>query len=153
MVGLLLDGCREPLIYNALLMRMYAQQGLPRYLRRPVKCWKTSRWFTQATCGAPCLILRGRRDGIIPDTVARRLAAALPLGAFRRLDGAAHALQFSRPQEFVETALAFWERLMLSWGGNKAGVGSYGCASSAAFRLAAVSTSRATWAGLLPASS
>ena len=59
---------------------------------------------------APCLILRGQHDGIIPDAVARRLAAALPGGEFQRLQGAAHALQFSRPQEFVEIALAFWAR-------------------------------------------
>ena len=31
-LGLLLDGVREPLIYNAVLARMYAQQGIPRYL-------------------------------------------------------------------------------------------------------------------------
>jgi pimeloyl-ACP methyl ester carboxylesterase len=52
--------------------------------------------------------LRGQYDAIIPDAVARRLAAALPHGEFRRLSGTAHASQFSRPREFVETALAFW---------------------------------------------
>ena len=36
------------------------------------------------------------------------LAAALPRGEFRRLSGTAHALQYSRPREFVETALPFW---------------------------------------------
>ncbi len=30
--NLLVDGAREPLVYNALLLRMYAQQGIPRYL-------------------------------------------------------------------------------------------------------------------------
>ncbi len=50
------------------------------------------------------------RVTIIPDRAARRLAAALPRGEFRRLSGTAHALQFSRPREFVETALPFWAR-------------------------------------------
>ncbi len=109
-LGLLLDGCREPLAYNFVLARMYAQQGIPRYLATTRKMLEDEPLVHAKEVQAPCLILRGQYDGIIPDTVARRLAAALPLGEFRRLAGMAHALQFSRPEEFVTAALEFWMR-------------------------------------------
>ena len=106
--GLLLDGVREPLVYNIVLARMYAQMGIPRYLETTRKMLEDQPLRSAGTVHTPCLIVRGQYDGIIPDAIARRLAAALPHGEFRRLSGAAHALQFSRPREFVETALGFW---------------------------------------------
>ena len=39
--------------------------------------------------------------------MARRLAAALPRGEFRRLEGAPHALNYGRAAEFVAIALEF----------------------------------------------
>lgn len=107
-LGLLLDGIREPVAYNFVLARMYAQMGIPRYLATTRKMLEDEPLRHADEVQAPCLILRGQYDGIIPDAVARRLAAALPHGDFRRIMGAAHALQFSRPREFVETALSFW---------------------------------------------
>lgn len=109
-LGLVLDGCREPLLYTAVLTRMYFQMGVPRYLATTAKMLEDEPIVHAAEVRAPCLILRGGRDGIIPDSVARRLAAALPFGEFQRLRGAPHALQFNRASEFVEIALAFWER-------------------------------------------
>ncbi len=107
-LGLLLDGVQEPPNYNLRLMRMYAQMGVPRYLATTRRMLEDEPLRHADEVRAPCLIVRGERDGIIPDPVARRLAAALPRGEFRRLYGTAHALQFSRPREFVETALPFW---------------------------------------------
>jgi 2-hydroxy-6-oxonona-2,4-dienedioate hydrolase len=107
-LGLLLDGVQEPPNYNLRLTRMYAQMGVPRYLATTRKMLEDEPLRHGDEVRAPCLIVRGARDGIIPDSVARRLAAALPRGEFRRLSGTAHALQFSRPREFVETALPFW---------------------------------------------
>ena len=109
-VGLLVDGTREPLVYNLLLARMYAQQGIPRYLATTRKMLEDEPLKHADEVRAPCLVLRGGRDGIIPDAVARRLAAALPRGEFRRLEGASHALNFSRASEFIEIALEFWGR-------------------------------------------
>ena len=109
-VGLLRDGVQEPMNYNLRLTRMYAQMGVPRYLATTRKMLEDEPLRHADEVRAPCLIVRGQRDGIIPDPVARRLAAALPRGEFRRLNGTAHALQFSRPREFVETALPFWAR-------------------------------------------
>ena len=101
---------REPLVYNAVLARMYAQQGVRRYLATTRKMLEDEPLKHAEEVHAPCLVLRGARDGIIPDAVARRLAAALPHGEFRRLKGAPHALQFGRPAEFVAIALEFWGR-------------------------------------------
>ena len=109
-VGLVLDGIWEPLLYSAVLTRMYSQMGLLRYLQTTRKMLEDEPIIHAAQVKAPCLILRGAMDGIIPDSVARRLAASLPGGEFRRLPGASHALQFSRPLEFVEIALTFWQR-------------------------------------------
>lgn len=109
-VGLLLDGVQEPPNYNLRLTRMYAQMGVPRYLATTRRMLDDEPLLHAAEMRAPCLVVRGARDGIIPDRIARRLAAALPHGEFRRLSGTAHALQFSRPREFVETALPFWAR-------------------------------------------
>lgn len=109
-LGLLLDGAQEPPVYNLRLAGMYAQMGLPRYLGTTRKMLEDEPLPHANEVRAPCLVVRGARDGIIPDQLARRLTAALPGGEFRRLSGTAHALQFSRPREFVETALPFWAR-------------------------------------------
>ena len=109
--GLVIDGFREPFVYTAVLTRMYSQMGLIRYLETTKKMLEDEPIIHGRKVKAPCLILRGAVDGIIPDSVARRLAASLPEGEFRRLAGASHALQFSRPREFVEIALTFWERM------------------------------------------
>ena len=107
-LGLLVDGTREPLVYNALLARMYAQQGIPHYLATTRKMLEDEPLKHADEVRAPCLVLRGARDGIIPDAVARRLAAALPRGEFRRLEGAPHALNYGRAAEFVAISLEFF---------------------------------------------
>ncbi len=106
--GLILDGMQEPPIYTAVLSRMYAQMGFRRYLGTTLAMLADEPLEQTSEIVASCLVLRGERDGIIPDAVARRLAAALPNGQFRRLSGTAHAMQFTRPREFVEIALSFW---------------------------------------------
>lgn len=107
-LGLLRDGAREPPRYNLALSRMYAQMGVPRYLATTHKMLQNEPLLYAHEIDAPCLIVRGEFDGIIPDRAARELSARLPRGQFRRLDGTAHALMYSRPREFVETALPFW---------------------------------------------
>ena len=106
--GLVLDGLQEPPLYTAVLTRMYAQMGLRRYLATTRAMLADEPLRHAEEIQTPCLVLRGTRDGIIPDPVARRLAASLPNGQFRRLAGTAHAMQFTRPREFTEVALSFW---------------------------------------------
>jgi len=109
-LGLLLDGAQEPLLYNLRLGGKHAQMGVLRYLATIRKMLEDEPLRHVDEVCAPCLIVRGAHDGIVPDPVARRLAAALPCGESRRLFGAAHASQFSRLRDFVETALPFWAR-------------------------------------------
>ena len=106
--GLVMDGLQEPLRYTAVLAYMYAQMGFVRYLATTQAMLEDEPLEYVDEILAPCLVMRGARDGIIPDAVARRLAAALPHGQFRRLSGSAHAMQFARPREFAEVALSFW---------------------------------------------
>ena len=106
--GLVLDGIHEPPIYSAVLSKMYAQMGLVRYTGTTLAMLDDEPMEQTSAIQTPCLVLRGARDGIIPDPVARRLAASLPNGQFRRLSGAAHAMQFTHPREFTEIALSFW---------------------------------------------
>ncbi len=106
--GLVLDGSQEPLGYTVLLARMYAQMGFVRYAQTTLAMIADEPLEQTSSIQAPCLVLRGNRDGIIPDALARRLAASLPNGQFLRLTGTAHAMQFTRPREFVEIALSFW---------------------------------------------
>lgn len=106
--GLVLDGLQEPPRYTALLGRMSAQMGFVRYAQTTFAMIADEPLEQTSGIQAPCLVLRGERDGIIPDALARRLAASLPNGQFRRLSGTAHAMQFTRPREFTEIALSFW---------------------------------------------
>ncbi len=106
--GLVLDGIQEPFYYSVVLSQMYFQMGLKRYLATTRAMLEDEPLEYRGEIKAPCLVLRGEKDGIIPDPVARRLAAALPDGQFRRLSGSAHAMQFTRPHEFTEVALSFW---------------------------------------------
>lgn len=106
--GLAMDGLQEPLRYTAVLAYMYAQMGFVRYFETTLAMVEDEPLEYIGEVQSPCLVLRGARDGIIPDPVARRLAAALPRGQFRRVSGSAHAMQFGRPREFAEIALPFW---------------------------------------------
>lgn len=106
--GLVLDGIQEPLHYTAALSRMYMQMGFVRYVQTTFAMIADEPLEQTSGIQAPCLVLRGARDGIIPDPLARRLAASLPNGQFRRVAGTAHAMEFTRPREFTEIALSFW---------------------------------------------
>lgn len=50
--------------------------------------------------GVPVVVVRGRRDPLVPDRFARRLAAAIPRGRYVVLDGA-HALSYGMPEEIA----------------------------------------------------
>jgi 2-hydroxy-6-oxonona-2,4-dienedioate hydrolase len=107
LLGLLLDGCREPLLYTGLLLRMYGQMGPRRCLQTVRKMQADDPVARAAAVTAPCLVVRGAGDAIIPEAAARRLAAALPAGRFASVSGAAHAVQFNTPAVFVPMTLAF----------------------------------------------
>ncbi|MDN5750592.1 MAG: hypothetical protein L0H64_19130 [Pseudonocardia sp.] len=45
----------------------------------------------------PTLVVRGRRDALVPEVFARRLAARIPDGCYREIDST-HALPYAAPR-------------------------------------------------------
>jgi pimeloyl-ACP methyl ester carboxylesterase len=105
--GLLVDGLREPMTYNGLLLRMYLQQGVRRYFATTRKMLADDPIAHAAEVRAPCLVVRGDGDAIVPEAVSRRLAGALPRGTFSQVENSAHAVQFHRPEAFTRLLLEF----------------------------------------------
>jgi pimeloyl-ACP methyl ester carboxylesterase len=105
--GLLLDGARESFRYNSTLTRTYLQMGFRRYLATERLMLEHETLAAARTIPAPTLVLRGEADAIVSEARSRRLATTLPRGAFLTIPGAAHALQFARPDSYVPTTVAF----------------------------------------------
>jgi len=124
--GLLADVLMEPPAYNLRLLWMYAQQGVPRYLITARKMNQDEPVDRAGEVRAPVLVLRGERDLIVPDRAARALAAALPNGQYRFVEGAAHAMQFGAPETFAPLALDFWRRAEAGFSANGAAGGHVG---------------------------
>jgi pimeloyl-ACP methyl ester carboxylesterase len=108
--GLIVDAFNEPLYYNARLAGMYSQMG-------PVRFYQTVRFMMEddafAAAGlvkAPTLVIRGGKDAIVADRIARLLAATLPDAVYSPLDTAAHAIEFNNPDKFVPAMVHFLER-------------------------------------------
>lgn len=106
-VGLLADGFREPFAYNLVLTRMYAQMGVPRYLATVRKMMEDDPLAHAGDVRAPCLIVRGGRDAVVPEKAAIALAERLPDARYTVADSAAHALPFNDAALFCRVALEF----------------------------------------------
>lgn len=106
-LGTMADGLREPILYAGVLPRMYLQMGPVRFVSTLRKMLRDDTLGHAAAVRAPCLVVRGGGDSIVPDASARRLADALPCGIYARIAGSAHAVQFNRPDSFIQTTLAF----------------------------------------------
>ncbi len=107
--GLLCDGFCEPLRYNLTLLRMYGEMGLVRYAATIRRMMQDDPIAHAAEVAAPCLVLLGARDQVVPLRAARALAEALPQARLTQIPRAPHAAQFSRPAEFLALALPFWQ--------------------------------------------
>jgi pimeloyl-ACP methyl ester carboxylesterase len=119
--GMLLDVLAEKMLYNGMLFRMYFQMGIPRYLATVRRMAEDDPAERARAVRAPCLIVRGGHDGIVPEQAARRLAHLLPRGSFLPVEGTAHALQFNAPDRFTQIALAFWSRAEAEAGNHSGG--------------------------------
>ena len=106
-LGLVGDSTREPLAYNLLLLRVFRRMGPLRYLLTVRKMQCDDAFRRARALSAPSLVLQGTRDLIVPMQVARALAGTLPDSTYAQVKGAAHAAQFSRPEETAETVLRF----------------------------------------------
>lgn len=120
-IGLLADSFVERLRYNVTLLRMTLEMGLRRYAATVRKMMEDDSFARLPAVKAPCLIVRGVRDAIVSDRIARTIAAALPDGTFIRIPGSAHAVQFNRPDRFVRVALAFLRRVEPEIGPRRGG--------------------------------
>ena len=109
-LGLVADAAHESLAYNLRLMKMYGQMGAVRYLKTVEYMFQDDPLGQAKNVPAPCLVIRGGHDSIVPDEVARRLAAALPDAVYRPLDSAAHAIEFNNPEEFTDAMITFLKR-------------------------------------------
>ncbi|PCC71570.1 Pimeloyl-ACP methyl ester carboxylesterase [Nannocystis exedens] len=106
-LGLLADSLFESVAYNLTLLRMAAQMGVRRYVATVAAMLRDRPLARAQEVRCPVLVLRGRRDRIVPDRVAEQLAAALPDGRLVRVPRVAHALQFDRPAALCELLSAF----------------------------------------------
>lgn len=103
----LVNSFREPPLYKITALRMYLQMGPVHYLSTVRQMLADDPLAGIDAVQAPCLVLRGEHDPIIPESVARRLALLLPRGAFLPVPGAAHVVQYSQTDAFRRLALAF----------------------------------------------
>jgi pimeloyl-ACP methyl ester carboxylesterase len=110
--GLAADTVHENPMYTLRLIKMYTQMGPLRYLATVRKMMEDDPLTPEhlSAVRMPCLVIRGGRDAIVSEHVARRLAAALPDGVYLPLDSAAHAIEFNNPCEFVDAVLTFLAR-------------------------------------------
>lgn len=104
--GLVADSTREPPSYNLLLTKVFLRMGPPRYLLTVREMQRDDAFRHARGLHAPTLVLQGTRDAIIPKGVAQDLARSLPIGAYAQVAGAAHAAQYSHPEETAEAVLA-----------------------------------------------
>jgi pimeloyl-ACP methyl ester carboxylesterase len=109
LLTLLRDSPREPFRYKPLALQMFLQMGLPRYLATVRRMWQDDAFLHAACVNAPYLVLRGARDPVVPEAVARRLARHLPHGAYARVEGGWHVVHFSWPAETARLVLSFFE--------------------------------------------
>jgi len=90
---------------------MYAQMGPIRFFQTVGHMMEDDAFAEANKILAPALIIRGGKDAIVADRIARLLAAALPNAVYTPLDSAAHAIEFNNPEEFVTATLNFLERV------------------------------------------
>jgi pimeloyl-ACP methyl ester carboxylesterase len=108
--GLIADGVREPGVYDGSLPRQYLRAG-PRRFFATVGGLRADHPVREAgAVTVPCLVVRGTRDAAVPEGAARALAAALPCGAFRAVEGSPHAVQYAAAAAFTDLLLPFCAR-------------------------------------------
>jgi pimeloyl-ACP methyl ester carboxylesterase len=108
--GLLVDAFQESWRYNAILGVMYFQAGPRRYFQTVQHMMNDDPFALANQVTHPTLVIRGGRDAIVSDPIARKLAAALPKGVYTPLDSAAHAIEYNNPREFTDSTITFLTR-------------------------------------------
>ena len=107
---LLIDAPREPLSLVAVVTSDYLRAGLVRAARTLRFALRYDLEDVLPRVSAPGLVVRGARDPLVPRWWAREAARLLPAGELRTVEGAAHAFNYSRPDEFARLVLDFHAR-------------------------------------------
>ncbi len=104
---LLLDAPQEPLSLMPVIFRDYSAFGVR---RGAITLWHA---LADDVVGklpriqAPTLIVRGENDPIVPRSWTSRMLDLLPNGSFTEIPGAAHAANFSHPEELARLTESF----------------------------------------------
>ena len=106
-VRLLINGRREPVSLGWISLKDYAAAGLRR-------AWATLKIVLEDKIEeklpyiqAPTLVVCGSRDTVAPQRWAQEVARLLPHGSLQVIPGAAHTLNYSAPEEFVQAIRPF----------------------------------------------
>ncbi len=110
MIGLVADSLFESWAYNISLTQTFLQMGIRRYVATMAHLLRDHPIARAADVVCPALIVRGKRDLIIPKPIAQRLAAALPRGLYCEVPGVAHSVQHDLPEALWALAGPFFAR-------------------------------------------
>jgi pimeloyl-ACP methyl ester carboxylesterase len=105
------NGWRERPSQLALLVLDYAQAGFVRFVRSFRMALEDRIEDKLDAIHAPCLVVRGGRDPIVPQAWAEEVTRRLPQGRLVVIAGAPHALNYSRPLEMARVVTPFLESL------------------------------------------
>ena len=107
---LLLDATREPLSLVPLAAADYLRAGLIRAARTLRFALRYELEDVLPSVSAPALVVRGGRDPLVPHWWAREVARRVPAGELITVEGAAHAVNYSHPDEFARLVLDLHDR-------------------------------------------
>ena len=105
------NGWRERPSQLALLVLDYAQAGFFRFVRSFRMALEDRIEDKLDAVRAPCLVVRGGRDPIVPQAWAEEVTRRLPQGRLVVIPGAPHALNYSRLLEMARVVTPFLESL------------------------------------------
>lgn len=108
---LLVDAPREPVSLVALAARAYVRAGPLRVLRTLRDAIDDRIEDKLPLVAAPVLLVRGARDPIVSDRWLRELASRASASAAATIPGAAHAVNYSRPEALARLVDVFLDGL------------------------------------------
>lgn len=99
---LLQDIMRESPYVSTLVFGDYLRMGVGRYWRTLDSMINDRIEATLAGCSLPILIVRGKGDPIVPPEWVAYLASSTADARVQEIPGAAHVVQYKKPQELAE---------------------------------------------------
>lgn len=110
--GFVVDPFFEPLNLFVWVGEPYLRAGFVRWLRTWMAAGRHDTMAAARRVTVPGIVLLGRRDPVVREGFARELAAALPGGRCKRLEGGAHAIVFDASDEFNAEVASFLREVL-----------------------------------------